>query len=446
MSKKKRPMKARPDIKLSQCMIVKNEEKNIEKALNWAKPITYEQIVVDTGSTDRTVEIAEKLGAKVFHFEWINDFAAAKNYAIEQASGNWIAFLDADEYLSSEDALKLIKLLEKLDENPTQHTKSTIIRTPWYHLDDKGDVDKIDEQNRIFRNHKTIRYISRIHEYLKTYGEVMYVDDIHIMHTGYANTEFKNKKKADRNIELLRIELKEKPNDMMIKAYLADSLNSKNYLNNYSIKAEVDEVNDLYTEIINESIKIPDLLKKKAYEYFIKKMHDDPSRKNEITDLCKKALNEFPDNLDFYYYYALVLNQSGEYKQAWDLLTGIDPKVRTATSHIAGTSAAIASDPTGIYGQTLIAAQGLGDVENTMKYAEIILKENKSLNNILAPYINLMFNTGTAPDKVLEKLAVIYDITSPADMIFIARAAKDCGAVEFAKMIMTIAGEMMGSK
>ena len=85
------------DVRLSQCMIVRDEEKNIERALSWGKDLVYEQIVVDTGSTDRTVELALAMGAKVYHFQWIDDFAAAKNYAISKASGDWIAFLDADE-------------------------------------------------------------------------------------------------------------------------------------------------------------------------------------------------------------------------------------------------------------------------------------------------------------------------------------------------------------
>ena len=88
------------EISISQCMIVKNEEKNIRRALSWAKEIVQEQVVVDTGSTDRTVEIAESMGAKIFYFEWCDDFSAAKNYAIEQAAGDWIAFLDADEYFT----------------------------------------------------------------------------------------------------------------------------------------------------------------------------------------------------------------------------------------------------------------------------------------------------------------------------------------------------------
>ena len=91
---------------LSQCMIVKNEEKHIRRALSWAAGIAKEQIVVDTGSTDRTVEIARSMGAKVFHFPWEDDFSSAKNYAIRQASGSWIAFLDADEYLDADDAKK----------------------------------------------------------------------------------------------------------------------------------------------------------------------------------------------------------------------------------------------------------------------------------------------------------------------------------------------------
>ena len=77
-------------LRISQCLIVKNEESNIERALSWGKDIMWEQIVVDTGSTDRTVELAKKAGAKIFSFPWTDDFAAAKNYALEQAKGDWI--------------------------------------------------------------------------------------------------------------------------------------------------------------------------------------------------------------------------------------------------------------------------------------------------------------------------------------------------------------------
>ena len=83
-------MKNSKNLRISQCMIVKNEEKNIEKALSWGKGIVAEQIVVDTGSTDRTVEIAKAMGAQVYYFQWIDDFAAAKNFAIEKARYEWM--------------------------------------------------------------------------------------------------------------------------------------------------------------------------------------------------------------------------------------------------------------------------------------------------------------------------------------------------------------------
>ena len=92
-------MKKDKTIRISQCMIVKNEEKNIKRALLWGKEVMWEQVVVDTGSTDRTVELACEMGAKVYHYLWTDDFSAAKNYAIEKCSGDWIALLDADEYM-----------------------------------------------------------------------------------------------------------------------------------------------------------------------------------------------------------------------------------------------------------------------------------------------------------------------------------------------------------
>ena len=80
---------------------IKNEEKNIRRALSWGKDIMCEQIVVDTGSSDRTVEIAREMGAKIFSFPWINDFAAAKNFAIDQAKGDWIAFLHSGFFIQA---------------------------------------------------------------------------------------------------------------------------------------------------------------------------------------------------------------------------------------------------------------------------------------------------------------------------------------------------------
>jgi len=430
-------------VRLSQCMIVKNEEKNIEQALSWAKDIAFEQIVVDTGSTDRTVEIAEKMGAKIYHFKWQNDFSAAKNHAIEQATGNWIAFLDADEYFSPEDAKKLFSRLKEIENNKHKYINTIVIKTPIYQLNDDGEISSIDEQTRIFRNNEKTRYFGRIHEELLIYGEVTDYNDISVIHTGYAETVYRENNKIQRNEKILREELALKPNDIKIKGYLADTLQSKMVLENYSNTEDIAEVDVLFKEVAESIDSVPDILKIKAYKYLLSKILNNPEKYDECRELCSKAYNEYPDNLDFCYFYAGMLNIKSEYENAWKILKKAeklsDTNVKNNTVPVGS-----ASTPAAIHSQLLLAAQGLGDIENTLKYAELLLESDKTNQNILNPYIQKLLNKGLPEDKVLERLGRVYDIKAPADLMLIAKAAVAGGAIDFAKMIMTITGELMG--
>ena len=90
-------------IPLSVCIIGKNEEKNIEKCLSSLAPYDFEIIYVDTGSTDRTVELAAKYTDKIYHFTWIDDFSAARNFSLAQAAHDYVLVLDCDEFLTSLD-------------------------------------------------------------------------------------------------------------------------------------------------------------------------------------------------------------------------------------------------------------------------------------------------------------------------------------------------------
>ena len=103
-------------MKISACLIVKNEEKVLEMTLPTLKEGVDEIILVDTGSSDRTVEIAEKYGAKVYHFAWIDDFSAARNESLKYAGGDWVIWVDADEFIRSEDLSALRKTLEASQE------------------------------------------------------------------------------------------------------------------------------------------------------------------------------------------------------------------------------------------------------------------------------------------------------------------------------------------
>lgn len=96
---------------ISVCIISKNEEKHIEECMKHLLPYSFEIILVDTGSTDNTVTLAKKYTDKIFHFDWCNDFSAARNFSIEKASNDWVLILDCDEYLMPLDEPVLAPLL-----------------------------------------------------------------------------------------------------------------------------------------------------------------------------------------------------------------------------------------------------------------------------------------------------------------------------------------------
>src|SRR3989338_8295195 len=100
---------------ISLCMIVKNEADFLEQCLNSVKEIADEIIIVDTGSTDRTKEIAKKFNAKVIEHKWNNNFSEARNISLEHATKEWILVLDADEAISREDLPKIKILIKNRD-------------------------------------------------------------------------------------------------------------------------------------------------------------------------------------------------------------------------------------------------------------------------------------------------------------------------------------------
>ncbi len=190
------PQKSLPNLSL--CLIVKNEKMNLPRCLDSARPYVDEIIVVDTGSVDGTPEIATKYGAKVSYFEWCDDFAAARNYAISQASGDWILMPDADEELIIESADFLDQLTIQSDVLAysvalTEVNGSNL--TPAYLI-------------RLFRNLPELRYVGRFHEQTIYQNQNIngnktgILEGIKLLHYGYAKEQL-TQKNINRNIPIL---------------------------------------------------------------------------------------------------------------------------------------------------------------------------------------------------------------------------------------------------
>ena len=162
-------------MKLSVCMIVKNEEKTLARCLYSIKDIADEIIFVDTGSTDKTTDIAQEFGAKVFSFIWQDNFSAARNFSLEKATGDWVLVIDADEVLSSGVGDKLKTVLSQQKDYKAfrilQRTYSNAPLNPNW-----KKVSKTNEEakgfkgygdvpiTRVFVNNPEIRFIGEVHE------------------------------------------------------------------------------------------------------------------------------------------------------------------------------------------------------------------------------------------------------------------------------------------
>lgn len=199
----------RPRVSLT--MIVKNEEHNLRACLEPVRGLVDEIVVVDTGSTDRTREIAAECGATVVDFPWIDHFAAARNEALQHATGAWAFWLDADDRVDEENARKLAALFASLtDENAAYVMKCLCV------ADAPGGTVTAVDHVRLFRLDPRHRWRYRVHEQilpsLRQTGAVVRWADVAVRHVGYVDPALRRKKLA-RDLRLLERERLEHPGD-----------------------------------------------------------------------------------------------------------------------------------------------------------------------------------------------------------------------------------------
>lgn len=191
-------------VPISVCMIAKNEEKYIEECLKKLKPYGFEIIVTDTGSSDKTKEIAQKYADKVLDFEWIDDFSAARNFCASHASNNWILALDCDEYVNSIDMKVLRILMQKFPKYVgVIRLKNIVMKT------NEQMGYGVDDVTRFYnRSHYT--FCAPIHEQVTLIDESRreetmqcFLMPMEVIHYGYALSSEEMRKKQERNLELL---------------------------------------------------------------------------------------------------------------------------------------------------------------------------------------------------------------------------------------------------
>ena len=191
---------------ISLCMIVKNEEEVLARCLDCVKDIVDEIIIVDTGSKDRTKQIAEKYTNKIYNFEWIDDFAAARNFAFSKGTSDWLMWLDADDIIEEDSRKALVSLKKRLD-----FIKENYIVTKYdISFDKNGNLELSSLRERIARKTANPLWIGKVHETIENSADnSIFISDFIITHKKINQESILNernlniyKKMIEENIEL----------------------------------------------------------------------------------------------------------------------------------------------------------------------------------------------------------------------------------------------------
>lgn len=409
-------------------MIVKNEEDNIVKALSWGKSVMWEQIVVDTGSMDRTVELARGCGAKVFSFPWIDDFAAAKNYAIEQAGGDWIAFLDADEYMTPEDAGKIYEVL-----SGEQCAHLDGIYTGWQQVDSEGRIQASGTHVRFFRNSPDIRYRRRIHEQLiNLSGRELRMGDaassLSIFHTGYQSSVYMGKKeKSSRNLKLIQKELEDCPDDYEMMGYMGDECLGAD---------DAQGAKTWYRQsIAHMPAVLPGADQRSAVTYtnLLRLLTEDDRAQEEAEEVYAQAAGHLPEEADFDYIIGRYFASAGQPSKAMEYLERALHKLNTFGC--ANKALLLAANLLDAYELLARCCYEAGDREKCVAYATACLKSDKYMMSALSRL--MMILTPDLPagaeqvyGQALSFFSGLYDFSQMKDKVFLEKTAErsDCGA------------------
>ncbi|ASW43116.1 MAG: glycosyltransferase [Epulopiscium sp.] len=347
---------------ISICMIVKNESKVLEKSLESIKDYNFEIIIVDTGSSDNTKEIARKYTDKVYDFKWCNDFSQARNFSISKAANDFVLVLDADEVIIDID----LKEIEKLINKNSEKVGRIIIKNEYYR--DGNKFTYKEYVNRLFNKNLFI-YKGLIHEQVTTQNGKLfrtYNLPLEIHHIGYNNEEITRKNKIIRNIEMLKEALRENSED----PYIYYQLGKSYYMNDNFKEAKYNFETALSFNLDTKFEYVQDLIE--TYGYSLIKLEE---YKNSMKLL--NLYNEYKNSADFIFLIALIYMNNGFFNEA---IIEFENAKRIEICKMDGVNDYLANYNIGVI------LECLGNKEKAIKYYKICNNYENALRRI--EYLN----------------------------------------------------------
>ncbi|EMA6341843.1 glycosyltransferase [Bacillus cytotoxicus] len=404
---------------ISACLIVKNEEDMLRKCLESLQGGVDEIVVVDTGSTDTTKEIAKEFTNKVYDFEWTNDFAEARNFAASKASGEWILAIDADECVDPEN------LAAAIEEIKSHDNKFDVYAVEINSFSDEyGESLSTNHMERIYKNNGEFYFSGAIHEQIVKKGErrqELAFSTLKLYHYGYLLNVVKKKNKRKRNMDILKKELKSNSSDGFTYFNYGQELRSlgktKEALESF-IKAYQNK-EDVYKEWVSRCL------------YFIVEMLVELKRYEEAIVIINDAEEILPTAPDFPFWKGEIYFKQKRFDDAKEVYMYIisNNGVYINTIFNVGSKAFFPHVRLGeIYTQERQHQQAL------QHYVEA-LNENNSSVKIIVNIINLLSKYHT-PEEIYDFISTRQIIKSDYIRIEVLKLLLDLGLGKVAVLLM----------
>jgi glycosyltransferase involved in cell wall biosynthesis len=369
-------------------MIVKNEEQVLGRCLESIKDVVNEIIIVDTGSTDKTLDVARRYTDKIYSFEWVNDFSAARNESLKYATSDYILVLDADEYMEKADFQR--DLARNCD---------------YYLFRIRNEISL--ERNftftaiRLFRNHISLKYENRLHEHLNfinnTADYTMGESNLLINHVGYTDDKMLEKDKHKRNVPLMELEVAENPT-----AYNLYNM-GKTYFAIQEYNKAVDFFKQAYP-LSKDRIFLPELLTKLAYALAeINHMED-------ALSILTDAVMMFPKETEMRYILGMIYQKAEYY---------LDAEACFRKCIELGDQGSLITEGSGGYMSHLRLSElyeETGQLEDSHREVLWVLSLKKNFAPALQRYLNLTLKLNMSSEDIQNGIQQHYTLKSVGDL------------------------------
>jgi glycosyltransferase involved in cell wall biosynthesis len=402
--------------RLSLCMIVKDEEDMLPRCLEAIAPVVDEMIIVDTGSTDATVEIARSFGATVIERGWTGDFSEARNVSLDAATGDWFMYLDADEVLVAEDVDKLRELLSQ----------------PWYEAfffnetnftghEEHGSA-VVHTAMRLMRNRPEYRFHGRLHEQiagnLPSFAtEKLGSSQVRVNHYGYLGVVRDAKAKSERNIELLLKQREEQPDS----AFLRYNLGAE-YLVTGETERAIEEFEISWRLVTDGEIMRGSFVPSLAWRLL--KAQRIAGRHEESLTRAEEFLERFPGFTDLVFeqgHAALALGREDEAYAYFEKCIEMGDAPSRYTAQVgAGT----------FLPRTILALRHIARGEHAEAVAQMrwCADHNPEFFGIIHPYATALLRSGMEPAEAAAEVESKLKNVSPTSRFMLGTALYEFGA------------------